>query len=101
MLFMVGSVETTEILPLFYLPELDLLQWLREAILSSDPRVCPGLHCRSEEPLISPCQSYGSSKKSQRATRLRRGGSRSWLTSGDTRETLGLAFTRKNKKSQS
>lgn len=97
MLFVVGSMETIEILPRFYLPEFDLLQWLHEAILSLDPCVCPGLHCCSEEPLISPCQSYSSSKKSQCAKRLHRGGSQSRLTSGDIRETLGLAFTRKKK----
>lgn len=99
MLFVVGSVETIEILPLPYLPELDLL--LHEAVLSSDPCVCPGLHCCLEEPLISPRQSYGSSKLSQHATKLFRGGSRSWLTSGDIRGRLGLAFTRENKKGQS
>lgn len=81
-LFVVRSAETIEILPLFYLPEMDLLQWLREAVLSAHPRVHPGLHRRSEEPLISPCQSYGGSKISQHATRVRRGDSRSWLTSG-------------------
>lgn len=71
MLFVVGSVETTEILPLlFYLPELDLLQWQHEAILSSELCVCLGLHCPSEEPLISPCQCDGSSKISQHAIRL-------------------------------
>lgn len=70
---MVGNVETVETLLLFYLPELDLLQWLQEAILSSAPGVCPGLHCNSEEPLISPCQSYSSSKISQCATTLQRG----------------------------
>lgn len=101
MLFVVDSVETIEILPPFYLPELDLLQWLHEAILFSDPRVCPGLRCHLEEPLISPCQSYSSSKISQHATKLCRGGSQSWLISGDIRGTLGLAFTRKNKKGQS
>lgn len=96
---MVRSVGTVEILPLFYLPEMDLLlQWLREAILSADPRVHPGLHRRSEEPLISPCLSYSSSKISQHATRLRRGDSQSWLTSGGIQETSGLAFTRKNEK---
>lgn len=79
---MVRGAETIDILPLFYLPEMDLLQWLREAVLSAHPRVHPGLHRRSEEPLISPCQSYGGSKISQHAARVRRGDSRSWLTSG-------------------
>lgn len=96
--FVVGNVETVKTLPPFYLPELDLLQWLREAILSSAPRACPGPHCHSEEPLISPCQSYSSSKISQCAINLHRGGSQSCLTSGNPQ---GLPFLGKTKKSQS